>query len=129
VFINVKAFAFALATGIIFAGFTYADEKITVGITLNNVGVDSYQTNYQRSFKETAAKMDNVETFVLDAGGNVARQIAQMQDLIHWRVDVIIIWPTNGRAVIPAVRQAYKAGIPAVLPTSQLGDAAIKFIA
>ena len=91
--------------------------------------MDSYQTNYQRSFKEAAANMDNVEAFVLDAGGNVARQIAQMQDLIHWQVDVIIIWPTNGRAVIPAVRQAYKAGVPVVVTNSKIGDAGMEFIA
>ena len=43
---------------------------------------------------------------MLDAGGDVARQIAQMQDLIQQDVDAIIIWPTNGEAVIPAVRKA-----------------------
>jgi ribose transport system substrate-binding protein len=45
----------------------------------------------------------DVETVVLDAGGDVARQIAQMEDLIQQEVDAIIIWPTNGEAVIPAV--------------------------
>jgi len=133
--ISIKAFAKMLVQGIIFpmgifiAGYACADKKITVGITLNNVGVDSYQTNYQKSFKDAAAQMDNVETFVLDAGGNVARQIAQMQDLIHWHVDVIIIWPTNGRAVIPAVRQAHKAGVPVVVTNSKIGDAGMEFIA
>jgi ribose transport system substrate-binding protein len=46
---------------------------------------------------------------VLDAGGDVARQIAQIEDLIQQDVDAIIIWPTNGEAVIPAVRKAYQA--------------------
>jgi ribose transport system substrate-binding protein len=48
---------------------------------------------------------------VLDAGGDVARQIAQIEDLIQQEVDAIIIWPTNGEAVIPAVRKA-QAGHP-----------------
>jgi len=105
------------------------DETVTVGITQNNVGVDSYQTTYEQAFKDAAAGMDNVETVILDAGGDVARQIAQMQDLIQQRVDVIIIWPTNGQAVIPAVRQAQRAGIPVVVTNSQIGDAGKDFIA
>lgn len=75
----------------------YAKDMV-IGITQNNVGVDSYQTTYEKAFKEAAASTDGVDTVVLDAGGDVARQIAQMQDLIQQKVDVIIIWPTNGKA-------------------------------
>jgi ribose transport system substrate-binding protein len=62
-------------------------------------------------------KNDDVEVVVLDAGGDVARQIAQMEDLIQQDVDAMIIWPTNGEAVIPAVREAYQAGSPSSSPT------------
>jgi ABC-type sugar transport system substrate-binding protein len=82
-----------------------------IGITQNNVGVDSYQTTYEKAFIAAAeANQRRVEAVVLDAGGDVARQIAQMEDLIQQEVDAIIIWPTNGEAVIPAVRKAQKAG-------------------
>ena len=53
-----------------------------IGITQNNVGVDSYQTTYENSFIAAAEANENVEAVVLDAGGDVARQIAQVQDLI-----------------------------------------------
>ncbi|MDP4991618.1 MAG: substrate-binding domain-containing protein, partial [Marivita lacus] len=84
-------------------------ETMTIGITQNNVGVDSYQTTYEKAFIEAAEANDMVEAVVLDAGGDVARQIAQMEDLIQQEVDAIIIWPTNGEAVIPAVRKAHSA--------------------
>jgi ribose transport system substrate-binding protein len=84
----------------------------TIGITQNNVGVDSYQTTYEKAFKAAVEANDNVEAVVLDAGGDVARQIAQMEDLIQQEVEAIIIWPTNGEAVIPAVRKAHQAGHP-----------------
>lgn len=124
-----RTFALALAATTMFGGIALAQDKITVGITQNNVGVDSYQTTYENAFKEAAAAMDDVETVVLDAGGDVARQIAQMQDLIQQQVDVIIIWPTNGQAVVPAVRQAKQAGIPVVVTNSQIADAGKEFIA
>ena len=105
------------------------DNQVTIGITQNNVGVDSYQTTYEQAFEAAAADNPNVETIVLDAGGDVARQIAQIQDLIQQQVDAIIIWPTNGQAVVPAVRAAQQAGIPVVITNSNIAEEGQQFIA
>jgi ribose transport system substrate-binding protein len=99
-----------------------------IGITQNNVGVDSYQTTYEKAFIEAANANPDIEAVVLDAGGDVARQIAQMEDLIQQEVDAIIIWPTNGEAVIPAVRKAKKAGIPVVVTNSNIAEAGFEFV-
>jgi ribose transport system substrate-binding protein len=126
-----RALGIAFAAGTILAGgAAFAQEEtITVGITQNNVGVDSYQTTYEDAFNEAASGMDGVETVVLDAGGDVSRQIGQVQDLIQQQVDVIIIWPTDGQAVVPAVRQAEQAGIPVVVTNSQIAEQGQEFIA
>lgn len=121
--------AAAAATALALAATGAAAETMTVGITQNNVGVDSYQTTYERAFIEAAEADPDVEAVVLDAGGDVARQIGQIQDLIQQRVDVIVIWPTNGQAVVPAVRQAHAAGIPVVITNSQIAEAGFDFIA
>ncbi|PQO22269.1 sugar transporter [Rhodobacteraceae bacterium WD3A24] len=104
------------------------DDSVTIGITQNNVGVDSYQTTYEQAFIDAAEANPDVETVVLDAGGDVARQIAQMQDLIQQEVDAIIIWPTNGQAVIPAVREANQAGIPVIVTNSNIAEAGFDFV-
>ncbi|WP_377504639.1 sugar ABC transporter substrate-binding protein [Octadecabacter sp. R77987] len=106
-----------------------AAETMTIGITQNNVGVDSYQTTYEQAFIAAAEANPDVEVVVLDAGGDVARQIAQMEDLIQQEVDAIIIWPTNGEAVIPAVRKAHQAGIPVVVTNSNIAEAGFDFVA
>ena len=106
-----------------------AAETMTIGITQNNVGVDSYQTTYEKAFIAAAEANDDVEVVVLDAGGDVARQIAQMEDLIQQEVDAIIIWPTNGEAVIPAVRKAHQADIPVVVTNSNIAEAGFDFVA
>lgn len=118
----------SVAASVLLAGPALAD-KITVGITQNNVGVDSYQTTYEKAFIAAADADPDVEAVVLDAGGDVARQIGQMQDLIQKQVDVIVIWPTNGQAVVPIVRQAKQKGIPVVVTNSQIADAGQEFIA
>ncbi|HBZ42895.1 MAG TPA: sugar transporter [Maritimibacter sp.] len=101
----------------------------TIGITQNNVGVDSYQTTYEQAFIAAAEANENVDVVVLDAGGDVARQIAQMEDLIQQDVDAIIIWPTNGEAVIPAVRKASQAEIPVIVTNSNIAEEGFDFVA
>lgn len=123
-----RALLASVAASVLLAGPALAD-KITVGITQNNVGVDSYQTTYEKAFIAAADADPDVEAVVLDAGGDVARQIGQMQDLIQKQVDVIVIWPTNGQAVVPIVRQAKQKGIPVVVTNSQIADAGQEFIA
>ncbi len=103
-------------------------ETMKIGITQNNVGVDSYQTTYEKAFIAAADANPDVETVVLDAGGDVARQIAQMEDLIQQGVDAIIIWPTNGEAVIPAVRKASQAGIPVIVTNSNIAEQGFDFV-
>ncbi|MBW4706223.1 sugar ABC transporter substrate-binding protein [Roseobacter sp. YSTF-M11] len=110
-------------------GGSVAAETMTIGITQNNVGVDSYQTTYEKAFIAAAEANSKVDVVVLDAGGDVARQIAQMEDLIQQEVDAIIIWPTNGEAVIPAVRKASKANIPVVVTNSNIAEAGFPFVA
>ncbi|MFT5798154.1 MAG: ribose transport system substrate-binding protein [Candidatus Azotimanducaceae bacterium] len=121
----------AATTALTAAGAAYADghSPMRIGITQNNVGVDSYQTTYEKSFIAAAEANEKVEVVVLDAGGDVARQIAQMEDLIQQEVDAIIIWPTNGEAVIPAVRKAHSAGIPVVVTNSNIAEAGFPFVA
>lgn len=109
-------------------GGAAAAETMRIGITQNNVGVDSYQTTYEKAFIAASEATPDVEAVVLDAGGDVARQIAQIEDLIQQDVDAIIIWPTNGEAVIPAVRKAHAAGIPVIVTNSNIAEAGFDFV-
>ena len=125
-----KTLAAALLVGSAAFGAAAAqDGPYKIGITQNNVGVDSYQTTYEQAFIEAAGGNPDVETVVLDAGGDVARQIAQIEDLIQQAVDAIIIWPTNGEAVIPAVRKAQQAGIPVIVTNSNIAEPGFDFVA
>ncbi|WP_029057430.1 sugar ABC transporter substrate-binding protein [Stappia stellulata] len=123
------AAALVATTALIGASGVAQAETYKIGITQNNVGVDSYQTTYEKAFIAAAEENENVEAVVLDAGGDVARQIAQIQDLIQQNVDAIIIWPTNGKAVVPAVRKAHQAGIPVIVTNSNIAEEGFDFIA
>ena len=117
----------ALVCSTAMIGTAAGAQTMTIGITQNNVGVDSYQTTYEQAFIAAAEANPNVDVVVQDAGGDVARQIAQMEDLIQQEVDAIIIWPTNGEAVIPAVRKAAQADIPVIVTNSNIAEACLDF--
>jgi ribose transport system substrate-binding protein len=119
----------ACTTALTLIGSAAAAQEYKIGITQNNVGVDSYQTAYEQAFIAAAEANPNVEAVVLDAGGDVARQIGQIQDLVQQQVDAIIIWPTNGQAVVPAVRRAHSQGIPVIVTNSNIAEEGFDFIA
>ncbi|NQT59965.1 MAG: sugar ABC transporter substrate-binding protein [Bacteroidetes bacterium] len=104
------------------------DGVIVIGHTANNVGIDSYQTTHDRVFRETVAAMDGVEAIQLDPGGDVALQINQMEDLIQKKVDVIVIWPVNGKAVVPVCKKATDAGIPVLVVNSLIDESGYDYV-
>lgn len=125
---NTKKLLTTMVAAAAVAGSGLATADMKIGITQNNVGVDSYQTTYEKAFIAAAEANSDVEAVVLDAGGDVARQIAQVEDLIQQDVDAIIIWPTNGEAVIPAVRKASREGIPVIVTNSNIAEQGFDFI-
>lgn len=68
------------------------------------------------------AKHPGIKFIVTDAGGNSAKQIQDIEDLAHQRVDVLITSPRDGRASTPAIARIYKQGIPVVLITRKISS-------
>jgi ribose transport system substrate-binding protein len=104
------------------------DGNIVIGHTANNTGIDSYQTTHENVYRETVAAMDGVEAIMLDARGDVAQQINQIETLIQRGVDVITVWPVSGRAVVPAVRKAQEAGIPVLIVNSLIDESGYDYV-
>lgn len=104
------------------------DGRIVIGHTANNVGIDSYQTTHDRVWTETCESLENVDCIQLDAGGDVALQLSQVEDLIQQRVDVIAIWPVNGDALVPGARRAFEAGIPVIIVNSLIAEEGFEYI-
>lgn len=84
-------------------------------VALCNISVvNSWRVAMVEEFKYEASKYKDIkQVIVTDANNNVAKQIADMEDLIAKKVDLIVITapPT---ALIPAVEKAVDAGIPVV---------------
>ncbi|MDP2728548.1 MAG: sugar ABC transporter substrate-binding protein [Dehalococcoidia bacterium] len=61
-------------------------------------------------------KKYGVETIVLEAGGygNVAKQVAQIEDVVARKVDAIILWAVSAEGTVKAVEEAVAKGVKVI---------------
>lgn len=94
--------------------------KLNIGFSFQGgVGGNIYVVQYVDKLKEIAGKY-GMTLDILDAENDPAKQSEQMPDLISQRPDVIIVWAANGKAIVPAIKQAHDAGIPVVTINAQI---------
>jgi ribose transport system substrate-binding protein len=99
---------------------------ITIGFANVNAGGNAYSATYTDTFIATAKEL-GVKAVVLDAQADAAKQADQIRDLIAQQVDVLVVWPVNGKAVVPAVKSASEANIPVVITNSKIDDSGKKY--
>jgi ribose transport system substrate-binding protein len=95
-------------------------DKIVIGLSEPNLGWP-YIAAFVRQFQPIIDGMDNVESIVLSANGDIEKQINDINDLIVEQVDIILVCSLDGEAVIPALAQASKAGIPVLAVSNMPG--------
>lgn len=99
-----------------------------IGITVLYPGSNAYQAKYAET-AERYTKELGLDATVMDPQGDPATQFNQLQDMVSQNLDVIVLWPTSQNALIPAVRQASRAGIPVITSNSPIGEAGRRYIA
>ena len=88
-------------------------DKVKIGVTLMDfstefgIGLKDYMT-------AKADAMGDVELTVVDAGGDAAKQLQQVETFIAQKVDAIIMQPQEQEACSPAIDKAKAAGIPII---------------
>jgi ribose transport system substrate-binding protein len=76
---------------------------------------NSYQIQLGEACKKAAAAMGAEATvYGPQSFGDYAQQLSIVEDLITKKVDLIILNPTHPQALVPAIMEAQKAGIPVI---------------
>lgn len=99
-----------------------------IGITVLYPGSNAYQAKYAET-AERYTKELGLDATVMDPQGDPATQFNQIQDMVSQNLDVIVLWPTSQNALIPAVRQAARAGVAVITSNSPIGEAGRRYIA
>lgn len=90
-----------------------------IGASGSSLNFSSYlvymnaEVKYAVSLDKRIGKL--VET---DANFNASKQVSDIESLIRQKVDVLLFWPTDSRAIAPALHKARQAGIPVIQVTN-----------
>lgn len=98
-----------------------------IGITVLYPGSNAYQAKYAETAVEYSEEL-GIQATVMDPQGDPAVQFNQIQDMAAQTPDAIIVWPTSQNALIPAIRNAARSGIPIVTSNSPIGEAGRRYI-
>ena len=91
-------------------------KKYLVGFAQDTLANDWRKAQVDE-LKTEFKKFPNIKFIITDAGGQSAKQIQDIEDLAHQKVDVLITSPRNGVMSTPAISRVYKQGVPVVLIT------------
>lgn len=92
---------------------TGGEDKFVVGFS--QMGHDNpWRMAQTQSLRDEAAKRGH-EIVVTDAQDQTAKQVADVEDLIARRVDVILLAPREFEGLAPALQAAKEANIPVIL--------------
>jgi ribose transport system substrate-binding protein len=104
---------FAIALALSTAAFSaQAQDQVTIGLAVANLQADFF--NQIKESVEAAAAEQGIEVITVDARGDSATQVSQIQDLITREVDALIYIPAGATAAAVPVNEARAAGIPVV---------------
>ncbi|HZG16792.1 MAG TPA: D-xylose ABC transporter substrate-binding protein [Candidatus Bathyarchaeia archaeon] len=89
-----------------------AEDDILVGFSMDNLIDERWQKD--RDLFEDRVKALGGEVLTLSAEKDDAKQIAQVESLIEQGVDVLVVLPHNGDAMVSVLEKARQAGIKIV---------------
>ena len=77
---------------------------------------DSWRQNPRFEFQRRSRQAPEIKTsYVTNADEKPEKQIADIDDLLVKGIDVLIVYPTVGDAIVPAIERAYSSGVPVIV--------------
>lgn len=91
--------------------------------------LEPWRVQFNKDMKAEAAKHPQVELVIADAGDRTDKQVADMDNFIAQKMDVIFISPKESAGLTGVVEKATKAGVPVfVLDRNVNGDSFVQYI-
>src|SRR5271165_5203082 len=125
---TIKKLVIAALLAAVASGPTAFAKDINLGLAIPYFGQE-YWATLQKGAEDEAAKT-GVKLVVAESYNDPTKQTAQVESFIASKVDAILLPPANPQALIPAVEEANKAGIPVItVDTNVAGGKVASFVA
>src|ERR1700712_462209 len=90
---------------------------------------EPWRVQFNKDMKAEAAKHPEVELVIADAGDRTDKQVADMDNFIAQKMDVIFISPKESAGLTRGVEKGTQAGVPVfVLDRNVNGDSFVQYI-
>ena len=99
--------------------------KITIGLSMYTLGAPYFAA--QQASVEAAAKALGMNVISVEAGDDMNKQLADVEDLLAKNIDVLIFNPKDPLGAVPATKAATAAGVPVFIIDSSI-DASADFV-
>lgn len=96
-----------------------AKEPIVVGFAQDHLAND-WRLAQVKELEKALAPHHHIRFIYTDAGGSTAKQIRDIEDMIHGGVDILITSPRDSETMTPVISQAYQQGIHVILLTREI---------
>ena len=87
---------------------------------------NSFWISVSGAMTKEAAK-NNVNLIIRDAGSDISKQAADIEDFIQEKVDAILLTPYDSVSLSPSIRNINKAGIPIIIVDIGVNDPKVKY--
>jgi len=99
---------------------------IKIGFSQRAIAGSTWWENLVRVAKNEAEWL-GAEIQVIDAQGDISRQISDIDTLITQNIDVLIVDPVDSKGILPAIEAAHAANIPVVSVNCNIDPAGAPF--
>lgn len=105
-----------------------AEKKILIGFAQSNFS-EPWRQAMNAEMRAAAAKHPEIDLKFSDGNQDNSKQVADVENFIRQRVDVLLISPNEALPLTGVVRKAYKQGIPViVIDRKVMGDDFTSFV-
>lgn len=103
--------------------------EVKIGFSIRGLlgGGDLYTAQYVNRVKELAEQY-GVQLVSIDAQDDPAKQNQDVANLMAQGVDVVCVWATNAKAIVPALKKAHDAGFKVVTFNAVVDESGQEYI-
>ena len=89
-------------------------KKITLALA-DGFGANNWRRITSAEAQDEAKKCPSVTKYIYtDGQGNTQKAISDIKGLVAQGVNALVVFPDAGKAILPSLREAYKAGVVTV---------------
>lgn len=103
-----------------------AAHHFVVGAMLNDL-TNPFQATLAKAEKQEAGKLGmtiHVLSGNVSGSIDISREIADIQQFISQKVNLILVTPSDPKAIVPVIKKANQAGIPVIAVNTEVGSGA-----